>query len=247
MTKGCVFIFYTLGTLIALYVLYIFLLFVISLFIVKKEYEKESKFFRFLLNSSTRRILFLLGIHTRVIGMEKIQEGEKYLFVQNHLSNYDPIVTWLYFKPWHIAFISKEKNFSVPIFGRFIRKCCFLPIDRKNIRAAAGTIRKAGKLLERRQVSIGAYPEGKRSKDGTLLPFHDCMFRIAELGSASIVVLTIKGTENIFKNIKRLRRSDVTIYVSGIIEKEKVLSSRSSEIGEEVRAMMERDLKREEK
>ncbi len=246
MTKGCVFIFYVLGTLLALYVLYIILLFLITLFIPKKEYEKESKFFRFLLNSSTRRILFSLRIHTRVIGLDKVPKGEKCLFVQNHISNYDPIVTWICFKPWHIAFVSKEKNFSVPVFGRIIRKCCFLPIDRKNIRAAAGTIRKAAKLLERREVSIGAYPEGKRSKDCTLLPFHDCMFRIAEIGNAPIVVLTIKGTENIFKNIKRFRRSDVTIYVSGVIEREKVLSSRSCEIGEEVRALMERDLLKEE-
>lgn len=241
----CVYILYLIGGLSALYFLYIVFLLVVSLFIPKKEYDKESPFFRFILNSSTRRILFILRIHTHISGMEKIPLDTKCLFVSNHRSNYDPIVTWDKLRAWHIAYISKKENFSVPIFGRVIRKCCFMAIDRKDIRAAVPTLRKAGELLGRKEVSIGVYPEGKRSKTLSLLPFHDCTFRIAQMGTAPIVVLTVRGTENIWKNIKRLRRSDVYLDVLEVIPYERLKDMRSVEIGEEVRALMEKSLKKE--
>lgn len=235
-------ILYVLAGITALYLLYIVFLFLLSICIPKKEYDKDSPFFRFILNSSTRRILFFLRIHTEVNGMEKVKEGEPCLFVSNHLSNYDPIITWLVFKAWKPAFISKKANFSVPIFGRVIRKCCFMEIDRSNIRNAAVTIRKAGALLKKGEVSVGVYPEGKRSKTGELLPFHDCVFKIAQIAGRPIVVLSVQGTEKIFYNIKHLRRSLVTLDVLEVIPSERLENMRTCEIGEEVRALMERDL-----
>lgn len=231
-------------SLLSLYLVYLAFLSVCALLVTKKEYERDSSFYRAILDNSTRNILKLLRIHVHVRGMEKVPEGEKCLFVSNHRSNYDPIITWYVFKKWHLAFISKKENFSVPIFGRIIRRCCFLSIDRRNIRNAAGTIRKAGELLKKREVSIGCYPEGTRSRTGVLLPFHDCMFKIAILGEAPIVVLAVSGTENIFRNIKRFRRSDVTLDVLEVIPSSRACAMKSSEIGEETRAMMEDDLKK---
>lgn len=102
------------------------------------------------------------------------------MFVGNHRSNFDPIIEWLVLKPWDIAFISKGENFKIPFFGRIIRKCCFMPIDRENPRKALRTINKASDLLQSGEVSIGVYPEGTRSKTGELLPFHDGVFHIAK-------------------------------------------------------------------
>ncbi len=236
------FVLYLVIALLTLYLGYIIFLFILSLFIPRKIYEKESPFFRFILNSSTRRVLFILRVHTHIVGMEKIPLDTKCLFVSNHISNYDPIVTWDKLRSYHIAFISKNANFSVPIFGPFIRKCCFLPIDRKSIREAVPIIKKAGELLERKEVSIGVYPEGKRSKTLSLLEFHDCVFRISQMGKAPLVVLTVSGTEKIWKNIRRLRRSDVYIDVVDVIPYERLKDMRSSEIGEEVKKLMETSL-----
>ena len=238
---------YILLALVGLEILYILFLFILSLLIPKKEYDKDSPFFRFLLNLSTRRILTFLRIHTTVNDFDKVPQGTKCLFVSNHRSNYDPIITWMVFKDWRIAYISKKENFSIPIFGRFIRKCCFMAIDRKDIRKAVPTLRKAGELLKTGEVSIGVYPEGKRSKDCVLLPFHDCVFKIAQMGSSPIVVLSVRGTENIFNNIKHLRRSDVVIDVLEVITKERAEEMRTCEISEEIRGLMEKDLKEEDK
>ncbi len=233
---------YILLFLLALYSLYIVFLFVVSLFVKNKDYEKESKFYRFLLDSSTKRVLKFLRIRVHTEGIDSIPEG-KLLFVENHRSNYDPIITWYVFKKYHLAFLSKKENFSIPIFGRFIRACCFMAIDRKNIRNAVPTIVKASELLKNDEVSIAVYPEGTRSKECTLLPFHNCMFKIAQMAEKPIVVLTIEGTEKIFRNIKRLKPSDVYLKVVDVIPTERVIALRSCELSDEIRNKMEENLR----
>ena len=233
---------YILLFLLALYSLYIAFLFVVSLFVKNKDYEKESKFYRFLLDSSTKRVLKFLRIRVHTEGIDSIPEG-KLLFVENHRSNYDPIITWYVFKKYHLAFLSKKENFSIPIFGRFIRACCFMSIDRKNIRNAVPTIVKASELLKNDEVSIAVYPEGTRSKECTLLPFHNCMFKIAQMAEKPIVVLTIEGTDKIFRNIKRLKPSDVYLKVVDVIPTERVIALRSCELSDEIRNKMEENLR----
>ena len=120
----------------------------------------------------------VLRIRVYTSGLEKIPKNQKLMFVGNHRSNFDPIIEWLVLKPWDIAFISKGENFKIPFFGRIIRKCCFMPIDRENPRKALRTINKASDLLQSGEVSIGVYPEGTRSKTGELLPFHDGVFTL---------------------------------------------------------------------
>ena len=61
-------------------------------------------------------------------------------------------------------------------------------IARENPRNALLTIEKAAKLIESDEVSIGIYPEGTRSKECVLLPFHNGVFKIAQ--KASVAVLT---------------------------------------------------------
>ena len=73
------------------------------------------------------------------------QDKARHNQIQNH--GVEPVsythLEWLVLKPWDIAFISKGENFKIPFFGRIIRKCCFMPIDRENPRKALRTINKA--------------------------------------------------------------------------------------------------------
>ena len=230
---------YILGVLLALLLLYILFLGICCLFIdPDKAYEKNSPFYRFLLDSATAAAMKLLRIRVHVSGMEKIPKDTKVLFVSNHRSNFDPIVTWYALKKWKIAFISKPSNFKIPFFGRIIRKCCFIPIDRENPRNAIVTINKAAKLLKKQEVSIGIYPEGTRSKNGQLLPFHNGVFKIAQKAEAAMVVLCVTGTENISKQTP-FRRTDVYLDVLEVFSAQGIKETKTEMIGTAIRRQIE--------
>ena len=230
---------YILGILLGLFALYVLFLGACALLVdPKKEYEKNSPYYRFLLDSVTAAAMKLLRIRVHVSGIEKIPKDTKVLFVSNHRSNFDPIDTWYALKKWKIAFVSKPSNFKIPFFGRIIRKCCFMPIDRENPRNAIVTISKAAKLLKKQEVSIGIYPEGTRSKNGQLLPFHNGVFKIAQKAEAPIVVLCVTGTEKISKRTP-FRRTDVYLDVLEVFSAQGIKETKTEMIGTAVRRLIE--------
>ena len=127
----------------------------------RKEYDRDSAFYRSLLNFNTAWVLKCARVRIRAQGLDLIPEGSRFLLVSNHRSKFDPIITWYVLRKHRIAFISKPENFSVPWFGRIIRRCCFLPIQRDDIAASMDAFRKASQLLRNDAVSVGVTPRGR--------------------------------------------------------------------------------------
>ena len=218
---------------------YVFLFLMIPFLIIstlfintKKEYNKNSKFYRWLLDNYTWFAYITLNVKIHVKGMEKVPENTRFLLVQNHLSNHDPITTWLVFKKYCLSFVSKPENFNVPFFGRMIRKCCFIPIDRENPRNAVKAVERAANLIKEDESSVGIYPEGTRNKSYVgLLPFHNSVFKIAhKANNAPIVIVGVVGTEKIHKNTP-WKRTHVYMEVLDVLSTEQVASMRTNEIG----------------
>lgn len=232
-----------LGILFGLFLLYALFLLVCSLFVnPKKEYENHSRFYRALLNGATAFAMKIMRTRIHTNGLEKVPHDTKnLLFVSNHRSNFDPIITWHIFKKWQPAFVSKAANFKIPIFGRFIRKCCFMAIDRENPRNALKTIFKAAEFLKKGEVSIGIYPEGTRSKECKLLPFHNGVFKTAQKANADIVVLAVSGTEQIHKNYP-FHHTDVYLDVLEVIPAETVKATKTDALGARIRTDLENHL-----
>ncbi len=230
------------GALVAAIVLYFLFVFAASIFInTKKEYNKDSKFYRFLLQSSTGIGMRVMRIRYDLQGLDKIPEGRQMLFVCNHRSGFDPMISWRILRKHAPSFISKEENFKVPFYGRLIRRCCFMSIDRENPRNAMMTIDRASKLLQADEVSIAVYPEGTRSKDAVLLPFHNGVFKIAQKANVPVIVMTMQGTELVKKRYP-WHSTIVRLKVVGVMEAEHVKGTKTSIIADEARDMMVKDL-----
>ena len=235
-------ILYTLLGFIGLFLLCLLFLFICSLFVDGKcEYDKDSRFYRFLLYSTTAIAVFICRIKIQVTGLEKVPEDRRVLLISNHRSNFDPIVTWHLLKKYDLAYISKASNFKIPIWGRIVRRCCFMAINREDPRKAIITIKKAAELLKKDEVSIGIYPEGTRSKDCTLLPFKAGAFKIAQAAVVPVVVMTVQGTEKIHKNVP-WRITEVKIDILETIPEEEVKALHSTELSGRVRAVIEQKL-----
>lgn len=232
---------YALLALLALAAAYILLLAVAALAVDPgREYPSESRFYRRLLDGAVRVCLCVSRVKLRTEGLETLPEGP-FLLVSNHRSNYDPIVTWSALKSHRVAFVSKQANFRIPIFGRLIRKCGCMAIDREKPRKALACVKNAAALLERGENCVGIYPEGTRSKQCVLLEFHNSVFKIAQMAHAPIVVMTVEGTEKIHKNAP-WRQTEVTLRTAAVIAAEELEGKRTAEIGARVREAMRQTL-----
>ncbi len=232
-----------LGVILAPIVLAALFVIICSLFVdPRREYEDHSSFYRALVNVSAPIALWIMGVRIHVTGLEKIPaDTNRLLFVGNHRSNFDPIIALHVLRRWKPAFISKPENFDLFVYGRIARRCCFMAIDRENPRNALKTISQAAALLKKGEVSMGVYPEGTRSKNGELLPFHNGVFKIAQRSDSSIVVTALANTDKVHKNFP-FRRTHVYFDVLTVIPPDAVKAAKTEAIGDEVRALLEASL-----
>ena len=231
---------------LGLFAVYILFLTVCALLVTQKEYTHNNRFYRALLCRSSAAALRFLRVRVHVSGTELLPPGGRLLFVGNHRSNFDPIVQWTVLPQWEIAFISKEGNFHIPFFGRFIRKCCFLSIDRRSPKKSVETMRKAASLLKSGEVSVGVYPEGHRGTGEALQDFSAGCLLAATKAEAPVVVGTIWGTEKIHRNFP-WHRTDVYFDIIDVIYPEK---QRTAVLAERIKNEMEAQInerKKEEK
>ena len=233
--------------LVGIVVAYILFLVICALAVdPKREYTRHNSFYRAVLDGVTAIGIKIMRIRVHVSGEEKLPVGALPLFVCNHRSSFDPIITWYALKKWKLAFISKPSNFKIPVFGRLIRRCCFLPIDRENPRNAIRTIQAAAGILADGDLSVAVYPEGTRNRQPGLLPFHNGVYKIAQKAGAPIVVLTVSGTEKIHKNYP-LHSSHVYLDIVHCFPAQEVCSTKTDLLGQQIRNLMEKSLQEREK
>ncbi len=209
------------------------------LFIDKsREYERPSKFYYALLNSGYTFLYKAARARVHTSGLDKIPTDRRFLIVSNHLSNFDNMIQSPLMKGVEVAYISKPENFRIPIGGRFIKRSCYMAIERGNLRSSLVTIKHAAALMRDDIVNVGVYPEGRRGKSYDLQPFHPGCLDAAIWAKAPVVVATITGTENIHKNFP-FRHTDVHFDVIAVIETQ---GRRSAELSEEIRHIMQTHL-----
>ena len=209
---------------------------------MEKAQETDSKFYRTIMYLYIEALisLVLVRLHTR--GLEKTPREGRFLLVCNHLFIADPGVLLHCFKGSQLAFITKKENQRLPLIAPIMHKILCQPIDRENDRAALKTILKCISLIKEDKVSIGVFPEGYTSKDGKLHPFRPGVFKIAQKAGVHIVVCTIQNTKMIFKNLAKLKKTDVYLHLTDVILPEEYKGMSTVEISDCVYERMIADL-----
>ncbi len=206
----------------------------------KREYTHYSRFYGRYFSLVLRYACFLAGVRTRVNGRDKIKDGENYLFVINHRSNYDPMILAGELSRNPIAFISKPGNFKIPIGRRFMHRCGYLALNRENPREGMKTIKRASDMMKETDFNtgIGVCPEGTRNfTEETLLEFKPGCFKCAMWAKKDIVVCTAVGTENVHRNYLR-RRTKVVIDILEVLKYEDIKGLTTIEVSDRVRDIM---------
>lgn len=204
--------------------------------------EKDSKFFRFVIDQVITLLMVLLGIKIETKGLEKKPKDKRILLVCNHLNDVDPPVLLHFFKEYELAFISKRENDKKFLIGPFLRAILCQPINRENDREALKTILHCIDLLKRDEVSIAVFPEGYTSMDGLLHPFRPGVFKIAQRTKVPVVVCTLRDTQSVFPNALKLRGSRISLSLLGVIRPEEYEGLSAVELSDMVHKMMADDL-----
>lgn len=133
----------------------------------------------------------LAGVRVRTEGMENIPAGVC-VFAANHVSNLDPPAA-LVGIPRRISYLAKKEVFEVPVIRTALRLGKIVPVDREDREAAIASIDHAvGILME--GISFFVFPEGTRSRDGSLKAFKKGTFVMAIQAGAPVVPVSIIGS-----------------------------------------------------
>ena len=147
-------------------------------------------------------MIALSGCTVTVSGTENIPRKGGVCFVSNHGSVFD-IVLLMRYTGRTIGFVAKKELGLIPLLNLWIFVLGGLFIDRKNIRKALKTINK-GVAQIKSGAAMLIFPEGHRSRNQGLLPFHPGSLKLATQSEAVIVPVAITGSHNVFEKNYRV-------------------------------------------
>ncbi len=144
--------------------------------------------------------LFIAGALPEVKGKENIPSDTPVLYVANHRSIFDILLT-LALSPAPTCYIAKIEIRKVPILYHWFVLLKGEFLDRKDLKQGMQVIRNAAEKVGE-GMSVFIFPEGTRSKgpdETELLEFHEGSFRIAVRSGCPVVPISISNSRNIFE------------------------------------------------
>ncbi len=142
-------------------------------------------------------LLLMSNTKVEVIGARNITLGKPQIFMANHQSDFDILISLAHI-PVQFRWIAKKELFAIPVFGAAMRSAGYIEIDRSNREKAMQSIDEAA-LRIRSGKSVMTFPEGTRSRDGQLAPFNKGVFSIAHYCNAPLALIFIEGTDKLFR------------------------------------------------
>jgi len=138
-------------------------------------------------------LFWSMGRRVKVRNRSYIKPGHTYLALINHSSLFDipAIMTILPGGAW----IGRGKLLKIPIFGRYLSKLNYIPIEPSNWRKSLEALETASMKSSKGQIIL-MFPEGTRSSDGNLQEFRRGFIRILRKTEIDILPITINGLYN---------------------------------------------------
>ncbi len=162
----------------------------------------------------------MTGARWRAVVDPGVDPSKPYLFASNHVNLLDH-VTMYCATPHFKQGLELESHFSIPVYGWFMRQRGTVPV-KKGIPpdAQVAALRESFRAEVARGHSILAFPEGTRTRDGTVGRFKKGVFSAARDLGLPIVPVTVTGMYEILRaGSARMRWGrEVTVYCDAPID-----------------------------
>jgi len=229
---------------LALFALFLVYCWFVSLFVDLKKPVKEPKAGGyFVIKNVIWIVLLFANVKVKITGEEKIPSHRRYLFVSNHLSNFDHLCYFTHRRE-RIVSLGKKEIESFFVAGKWMHKAGFIAIDRADPIQGLRAILQCIDYIKKDEASIALAPEGTRSHDGLLHEFHAGSFKVALASGCPLVVARIHNSENIRVNAP-WKRTLVRIDILAVIEPEEYRNLNSEALANRVHGLIEASLNAE--
>lgn len=164
-----------------------------------------------IVNWAFRCVLFFSGVKITVIGEENVPKDKAVLYVANHRSFFDIVLTYVRV-PRPTGYVSKVEVLKVPLLCQWMKNLHCLFLDRTDIKKGLQTILEGIDKIKN-GISICIFPEGTRNKVAdTFLPFHEGSFKMAQKSGCPIVPICINNSSAIFEDhLPKIKKAHVII------------------------------------
>lgn len=152
-----------------------------------------------IVNWAFRVCLFLTGTSVTVIGEENVPKDVPVLYIGNHRSYFDILITYIRV-PRPTGYIAKKEMLRYPLLSNWMKNLHCLFLDRKDIKQGLKTILTAIEKVKS-GISICIFPEGTRNRvNDTFMEFHEGSFKVASKSGCAVIPMAIYNSAAIFED-----------------------------------------------
>lgn len=164
-----------------------------------------------IVNWAFRVCLFIAGTTVEVRGEENVPQDEAVLYIGNHRSYFDILITYVRV-PRPTGYIAKKEMLRYPLLVNWMKNLHCLFLDRQDIKQGLKVILDAIEKVKS-GISICIFPEGTRNRvNHTFMEFHEGSFKIAAKTGCAIVPMTIYNSADIFEDhLPKVRKTHVIL------------------------------------
>lgn len=166
-----------------------------------------------LIQGAFKFILLVAGTKVTVIGEENVPKDSPVLYIGNHRSYFDILLTYSRC-PIRTGYVAKKEMEKIPLLSNWMKYLHCLFLDRKDIKQGLKTILTAIEKVKS-GISICIFPEGTRNKaedETEMLEFHEGSFKIASKSGCPIIPVSMNNTAEIFEaHFPRIKSCHVVV------------------------------------
>ncbi len=187
-----------------------------------------------------RNILRLAGVKFGARRSAGFDPQRTSLFVCNHVNIFDPFVIYSAI-PQFVRGFELASHFKIPAYGWMMGRFGNVPVPDENNRSREGIEQMTRKADEafRSGISLIAFAEGSRTRDGHVGPFFKGVFRLAIRFGIPIVPMSIVGSYEFYRTGDwMLNPGEITVYLHDTIETSGMRKEQATELRDRVHAIV---------
>lgn len=184
----------------------------------------------------TRGQIAVLGTRLRHVVHPEVDPARPYMFVQNHVNMLDHCTVYNA-TPHFKQGIELASHFEIPVYGWFMKQRGTIPVHRDGSRERYTTLVKSIRAEVHKGHSILVFPEGTRTLNGRVGPFHSGLLRIAHSLDLPIVPVAVTGMFEVMRKGEPYIHPGrhVTVYVERPVEPRSFAKHQLPQLVEQVR------------